>query len=107
MFAVSRFRYADSEVESAHTELASCLERLRGCPGFLRGSVGRAMDDPGLWALQTSWESVGAYRRALSSYDITLHVMPLLAKAIDEPSAYEVIIGEGATTPNVDRPREV
>jgi len=34
-----------------------------------------------------------------------MYVVPLLAHAIDEPSAYEVIIGDGATTPNSVRPR--
>ena len=39
--------------------------------------------------LVTTWEHVGAYRRALSSYDVKLHAVPLLSRAIDEPSAYE------------------
>jgi hypothetical protein len=58
------------------------------------------MDDPEIWVLVTSWEHVGAYRRALSSYDIKMHVVPLLSYAIDEPSAFEVLVGEGATEPN-------
>ena len=41
--------------------------------------------------LVTTWENVGAYRRALSSYDVKLHAVPLLSRAIDEPSAYEVV----------------
>ena len=39
--------------------------------------------------LITEWASVGAYRRALSSYDVKVHATPLLAQSLDEPSAYE------------------
>ncbi len=39
----------------------------------------------------TTWEHVGAYRRALSAYDVKLHAVPLLGRALDEPSAYELV----------------
>ncbi len=41
--------------------------------------------------LTTQWEHVGAYRRALSAYEVKLHAVPLLSRAIDEPSAFEVV----------------
>ena len=53
--------------------------------------MGRNVDDPTLWVLVTTWEHVGAYRRALSSYDVKLHAVPLLSRALDEPSAYEAV----------------
>ena len=34
---------------------------------------------------------MGAYRRALSSFDVKMHAIPLLSSAIDEPSAYELV----------------
>lgn len=105
MLAISRFRYDDGDAASAEAELATCLAGLQDCPGFRSGAVGRALDDPGLWVLETSWESVGSYRRALSSYEIKMTVVPLLARAVDEPSAFEVIVGEGATPPNKAMPR--
>ncbi len=104
MLAISRFRY-DMGGAGAKDELGRCLAGLRAMPGFVDGFVGRALDDPGLWVLETRWESVGTYRRALSSYDIKATVVPLLSRALDEPSAYEVIVGEGATKPNEARPR--
>lgn len=104
MLAISRFRY-DVDAAAAQSELGRCLAGLAVMPGFVDGFVGRAMDDPTLWVLQTRWESVGAYRRALSSYEIKLTVVPLLSRALDEPSAFEVIIGDGATKPNESRPR--
>ncbi|MBA2444076.1 MAG: antibiotic biosynthesis monooxygenase [Nocardioidaceae bacterium] len=105
MLAISRFRYDEDLTDQARTELGVCLEHLAARPGFASGTVGRALDDPAMWVLTTAWDNVGAYRRALSSYEIKMYVVPLLARAIDEPSAYEVIIGEGATTPNAVRPR--
>ena len=39
----------------------------------------------------TTWENVGAYRRALSSYDVKLRAVALLGRAIEEPSAFEVV----------------
>jgi hypothetical protein len=105
MLAISRFRYDDGDFTTAEADLGRCLTGLGACRGFVGGQVGRALDDPGLWLLHTQWESVGAYRRALSSYEIKLAMAPSLAKAVDEPSAFEVIVGEGATKPNEVRPR--
>jgi hypothetical protein len=41
--------------------------------------------------LSTEWEGVGAYRRALSSYDVKMTAPEALAHAVQEPSAYEVL----------------
>jgi quinol monooxygenase YgiN len=57
--------------------------------GYLDGSVARNLDDPERWVLVTRWEGVGAYRRALSSYDVKAGAWHLLGRAIEEPSAYE------------------
>jgi hypothetical protein len=93
---ISRFRYADDRTGRASVELGVCLDQLRAKTGFIGGSVGRALDDPTLWVLHTQWANVGSYRRALSAYDIKVSVVPLLSYAVDEPSAYEVIAGDGA-----------
>ena len=55
--------------------------------GYVAGRVGRNLDDPDLWVLTTTWANVGSYRRALSSYDVKVAAVPLLSRAIDEPSA--------------------
>ncbi|MGH8965474.1 MAG: antibiotic biosynthesis monooxygenase, partial [Actinomycetes bacterium] len=62
--------------------------------------------DPGLWVLQTRWENVGSYRRALSSYDVKVGAVPLLSRAVDEPSAYELVEGGGETM-NTPVPRNL
>jgi hypothetical protein len=105
MLAISRFRYDEGDVATAEADLARCLEELAACTGFITGTVGRAIDDPGLWVLETRWDSVGTYRRALSSYQIKMTAVPLLSRALDVQSAFEVIIGDGATQPNEAQPR--
>jgi hypothetical protein len=39
--------------------------------------------------LTSTWENIGSYRRALSAYDVKVNAVPVLYRAIDEPSAYE------------------
>jgi heme oxygenase (mycobilin-producing) len=88
MLVVSRFVVSsDDFVDRAHT----ALKVLAACTGYRRGRLGRSLDEPDHWTLVTDWESVGAYRRALSSYDVKMHATPLLAQSLDEPSAYEVL----------------
>ncbi len=93
MLVVSRFRVPESESEAAvfRADLQRAREVLAERPGFETGLVGRNLDDPGLWTLVTTWQNVGAYRRALSSYEVKLHAVPLLSRAIDEPSAFELV----------------
>ena len=104
MLVVNRFRVAENDVAFAE-EVATAHALLAAKPGYVEGAVGRNVDDPTLWVLQTRWANVGSYRRALSSYDVKLGAVPLLSRAIDEPSAYEVL-GEGGTAGfNEARPR--
>jgi hypothetical protein len=72
-------------VERAHGALAALAAR----PGYQRGRLTRALDDPRHWCLVTEWESVGAYRRALGAFEVKVRATPLLAESLDEPSAYE------------------
>jgi hypothetical protein len=59
--------------------------------GFQEASIAQATDDAGLYLIETHWVGVGAYRRALSSFDVKMTAIPLLSTAIDEPSAFEVV----------------
>lgn len=91
MMVVNRFRVDDTEADAFRQELERARAALEQRPGYVDGVIGRNVDDPGLWVLQTRWADVGSYRRALSSYDVKLTAVPLLSRAIDEPSAYEVV----------------
>ena len=106
MLAVTRYRVADEEASVFLEEARVALTALRERPGFVRGHLGRSTDDPTLWVLSTEWEGVGAYRRALSSYDVKLHAVPVLQRAVDEPGAFEVLeaaAGDGSSSRQSDR----
>ena len=90
MLVVNRFVVTSDE--RAFTDRAgAALAVLAARPGYLRGGLHRAYDDPAHWSLVTEWESVGAYRRALSAYEVKVTATPLLAESRDEPSAYETL----------------
>ena len=102
---VSRFRVPVEDGEAFRAELATAHAALAERPGYVDGQVGRNLDDPTLWVLTTRWDNVGAYRRALSSYDVKLQAVPLLSRAVDEPSAYEVV--EPGTVLNIESTRSL
>ncbi|HEY3528783.1 MAG TPA: antibiotic biosynthesis monooxygenase family protein [Nocardioides sp.] len=91
MIVVNRFRVPEAEQAAFRDD----LERARGVlavqRGHVAGRIGRNVDDPELWVLTTEWEGPGAYRRALSAYDVKLAAVPTLSRALDEPSAYETV----------------
>jgi len=89
MIVVNRFRVPEADGETFRADLQRAHDALAARPGYLAGTMGRNVDDPELWVLTTTWEHVGAYRRALSSYDVKLHAVATLGRALDEPSAYE------------------
>jgi quinol monooxygenase YgiN len=105
VLVVSRFRVPEADGEGFRAELAAAHEVLAARPGYVEGSIGRNLDDPTLWVLVTRWENVGAYRRALSSYEVKLNAVPLLSRALDEPSAYEVV--DGDTVLNIGSTRSI
>ena len=89
MIAIARFEQALSQAVDFRAELESVREVLSEAVGFISGTVGQNLDEPTLWVLTTEWENVGSYRRALSSTRAKLEAIPVLARAIDEPGAYE------------------
>jgi quinol monooxygenase YgiN len=91
VIVVNRFRVPEGEQTAFREDLQRARQALAVQRGFVRGAVGRNVDDPELWVLTTEWEGPGAYRRALSSYDVKLGAVPTLSRALDEPSAYEPV----------------
>ena len=90
MLVVNRFR-AGEDSAGLRADLERVHALLAEQRGYVDGWLGRNLDDPDLWVLTTRWEHVGAYRRALSSYDLKLYGVPVLSRALDEPGAYEVV----------------
>lgn len=89
MLVVTRFLVGEPDREDFADRGRTALATLAARPGYRSGTLGRCVDEPEHWCLVTEWESVGAYRRALSAYEVKLHATPLLATALDQPSAFE------------------
>jgi hypothetical protein len=93
VLVVNRFRVPEEDAEGFRADLEAALGVLAQQRGYDDGRLGRNVDDPALWTMVTRWRDVGSYRRALSSYDVKVGAVPLLSRAIDEPSAYEDLEG--------------
>lgn len=94
MLVVNRFRVSTGST-TLQSDLEGVLALLAAQPGYLDGAIGRNLDEPDLWVLTTRWVNVGAYRRALSSYELKMYGVPVLSRAIDEPGAYELVEPSG------------
>jgi heme-degrading monooxygenase HmoA len=88
VFAVTRLRVPDVEAAAFGGAVEGLLAALAERPGFLGGEVGRAADEPGLWALVTRWDGVGAYRRGLSAGAVKIAGAPVWVYAVDEPGIF-------------------
>jgi len=106
VIVVNRFRVAEADVGQFRVDVQAALAALAVRPGYVDGRVGRNVDEPELWVLTTTWENVGSYRRALSAYDVKVTAVPLLSRALDEPSAYESVDADTGAT-NEARPRSL
>ena len=104
VLVLHRFRVPVADAAPFRAEVEEALEILSARPGFQGSTVGRNVDDPELWVLETRWTGPGDYRRALSAYDVKVRAWALLARAVDEPSAYELVEGDGPL--NDVRPRD-
>lgn len=91
----SRFRVTQDRDEW-FTRMRAALAVLAESTGFHRGWIGQATDDAELVTLTTQWEGIGAYRNALSRFEVKAEVIPLLSAAIDEPTAYEAVVVQEA-----------
>ena len=105
MIVVQRFRVAPEAAAGFRVDAEDALAVLSEQRGYVAGHLGRNVDDPALWVLQTTWEGPGAYRRALSAYDVKMRAWQLLGQALDEPSAYELV--RPGETLNEARPRGI
>ncbi|ANZ35346.1 antibiotic biosynthesis monooxygenase [Lentzea guizhouensis] len=88
MLLVCRFRVSDPETFTERVKRA--LELLTEQPGCRKGTLARSTDEDDRWVLTVEFESVVAYRRAMSPFPVREHVIPLLSEALtDEPAMYE------------------
>ena len=98
VLVVTRFDVPAADAAGFLDRARAALAAFAGRPGFVRGRIGRAADDPQAWVLTTEWDGVGSYRRSLSSYEVKVDAAPLLAQGRDEASAFEVLVADDAAT---------
>lgn len=106
MLSVTRHRVPPEQADAFTEQVRAALDVLRGRPGFRRGTAGRSTDAADLWVVVTEWDSVGAFRRAVSAFDVRVAAVPVLATAIDDASAFETLLAaspDGLTAQVSDR----
>ncbi|MDQ1709812.1 MAG: hypothetical protein QOG49_1197 [Frankiaceae bacterium] len=110
MLVVTRFTVGDDQAGEFPDRAQVALAALSARPGYRGGRVARSVDDPASWLITTEWDDMGSYRRALSGFDVKIAATPLLAQAIGEPSAYEILYddcpGQAAGIRVSDRARD-
>ncbi|AUS80073.1 antibiotic biosynthesis monooxygenase [Actinoalloteichus sp. AHMU CJ021] len=104
MLMICPFDVPDSERIRFAERAELALRLLSEQAGCLDARLARATEDARRWVLVARFESVTAYRRALSPFEVREHVVPLLAEALPAESAvYEVLVeGEGGTVTRSD-----
>jgi hypothetical protein len=93
MLVITRYEVPDDEVDQFRELAGPAVQALSERVGCQQVRFGRNVDQPRLWVLASSWRTVGDYRRALSHSDVKVHAVPLMYRCIDEPSAFEDLIG--------------
>jgi quinol monooxygenase YgiN len=89
---ICRFDVSPSDAPEFRRRAHRALRLLSAAPGCRHAGLGRAIEEPGRWVLTALFDSVVAYRRALSPFEVREHVIPLLSEALtDEPGTYEVL----------------
>ena len=91
MLVITKHRVAQSELREWLEIAKSAIAPLASRPGCGGVRIGLATDEPDLIAIVSQWESVGAYRKALSNFEVKAQSIPFLSTAIDESSAFEVV----------------
>jgi quinol monooxygenase YgiN len=90
---VCRFTVAETGVEAFTGRVDRALALLTAQPGCRRAQLSRSTDEADRFVLTVEFDSVVAYRRALSPFEVREHVIPLLSEAnTDEPAAYEPLL---------------
>jgi hypothetical protein len=94
VLVITRYSVPEPAGRDFYTKAKSAIKVLAEQPGYVRGHIGRATDQPLQWVIVTEWRNVGAYRRAIGTYAVRVDAVPLLALARDEPTAYEILYAD-------------
>lgn len=92
MILICRFAVDPAHTHDFLSRARRALGLLTAQHGCLSGQLGRSPDELTRWVLAVRFESMVAYRRTLSVFEIREHVVPLLSEALTgEPGGYEVL----------------
>jgi heme oxygenase (mycobilin-producing) len=94
VLVVTRYTVPEQAGREFYAKAKSAIKVLAAQPGYVRGRIGRATDEPLQWVIVTEWQNVGAYRRAIGTYTVRVEAVPFLALARDEPTAYEILYAD-------------
>lgn len=93
MLLLCRFDVPAERISGFLDDAERALTLLTGRPGCLGGELARATEEADTWVLTIRFESVVAYRRAMSGFEVREHVIPFLSTArVEQPAAYELVI---------------
>ncbi|HZZ49034.1 MAG TPA: antibiotic biosynthesis monooxygenase family protein [Pseudonocardia sp.] len=101
MLLICRFDISPDGEQEFLSRARRALALLTAASGCRHAELARAIEQPTRWVLTARFDSVVAYRRALSPFDVREHVIPLLSEALaDEPATYETLVdaSSGAIT---------
>ena len=100
MLLLCRFDVPDDDAAEFTARAENALRLLTAQPGCTGGELCRATEDSTSWVLSVRFESVAAYRRSMSGFEVREQVIPLLSEArVDQPAAHEfVVTATGGTT---------
>ena len=91
MLVVTKHRVPQSELRQWLSDAKRAIAPLAACAGCESVRIGLAIDEPDLVVVLSLWESVGAYRKALSNFEVKALSIPFLSTAVDESSAFEMV----------------
>lgn len=103
MIAVTHFA---SQAPDFAARADALLRVLAARPGYRHGTLGRSTDDAQEWVLVTEWDDIGSYRRSFSA-QVRMLAIPLMADALDLPSAFEPLLVIGADGHEAERPSDL
>jgi hypothetical protein len=89
VIVLSRFAVPETDADAFVLQAEAAIAVLRTKEGLTSLDFGHNLDDRELWTITTRWRDIGSYRRALSGIESKMVVVPLLSRAVDEPSAYD------------------
>lgn len=102
----SHWSFDVSEYSQWRSQLEKVIEVLSSSIGFVSLQLLHSPDEPNRYLVQSTWQDVGSYRRALSATPAKLVVWPFIAPMLDLPSTFETLL-ERSIDSSIEYPSSV